>query len=610
MLDSSQMAAVCHGCGPCLTIAGPGSGKTTVLTNRILNLIREYNVPPEHILVITFTKDAARDMQKRFMTLESNSYAAVTFGTFHSIFLKILQKSYGYEKQNILTGEEKSEIIKESLKLIGYKSAEAKELCEALEKEVSFLKNTAIALNDFQSKTLEKEKFICFYKKYDALLRKMHLIDFDDMLLRTYELFLKDEKTLEEWREKYQFILIDEAQDMNNLQFDVIKLLSAPRNNIFAVGDDDQSIYGFRGANPRLMMEFSKSFENCTVIKLSTNYRSAKTIVNASSMLISHNKERFEKELKAFSKDEGKLSFFKCDTPKDEAIHAIKIIEDELASSEGAKIGVLFRNHIQSIHMEKLLMERGINFFVKDMSSSIFNHFIAKDICSFFRIALNQSSRTDFLRVINKPSRYVSRLAMDGEDVSIETIEKYYKDNYSVRDEVNRFRKCIEIIGRFTPFAAMNYIKKGMGYEIYLKNYAKEVGIEPEELFDIFDELMEFGKSYNSLNEFIMAITDYAEFEKNKKIQKSTEGIQVHLHTFHSSKGLEFDTVHILDVNDGITPSKKSIGSDALEEERRMFYVALTRAKEKLYLYSIKERHNEVLYPSPYLSEMLERASS
>ena len=610
MLDSSQMTAVRYGCGPCLTIAGPGSGKTTVLTNRILNLIQEYNVPPEHILVITFTKDAARDMQKRFMTLESNSFAAVTFGTFHSIFFKILQKSHGYEKQNILTGEKKTEIIKEALRKMNYKPAGTKELFDALEKEISFVKNTAIDINVYQSKTLEKDKFLYFFKNYNALLREMHLIDFDDMLLRTYELFLQDEKTLDEWREKYQFILIDEVQDMNNLQFEVIKLLAKPHNNIFAVGDDDQSIYGFRGANPKLMMKFKDQFEECSVIKLSTNYRCSKAIVEASAKLISHNNERFKKELVAFSKDAGKLGIIKCDSPRDEAQKAVKMIEDELADSEDLRIGVLFRNHIQSMHIEKLLMERGIDFFVKDMSSSIFNHFIAKDMCSFFRIALNLASRADFLRVINKPSRYISRLAMDGDEVSIESIERYYHDNLSVRDEVIRFRKSIELIGKFSSFAAMNYIRKGMGYEIYLKKYAKEAGIEPEELFDIFDELMEFGKAYISLDEYIMAISDFAEYEANKKIQKSTGGIQVFLHTFHSSKGLEFDTVHILDVNDGITPSRKSVGTDALEEERRMFYVALTRAKEKLYMYSIKERHNEVLYPSPYLSEMLESASS
>ncbi len=605
MLDQVQESCVHFGAGPCLVVAGPGSGKTTVLTNRVLNLITEYGIPPEHILVITFTKDAAKEMKKRFMFLCKNSYQAVVFGTFHSIFYQILRQTYHLSEDNILTGSRKLSILRRVLEEEKLLSNLDKDAILELDKGISYVTNMLLDPNGFDGTSLTPADFSKIYHRFDEEKRRRNLYDFDDMLVRTRELFESNPKALAFWQDRFPYVLVDEMQDMNELQFSVLRYLTEKHRNIFAVGDDDQSIYGFRGSDPSIMLHFPEIYEDVTRYYLSTNYRSNQEIVAAAANLISHNKNRFAKDIQANSKEEGKVRFHSCESPLEEASYIREAIEKQLSENSNASIAVLFRTHSQSVQLIGALAEKNISFSMKEGMPTIYSHFIMEDIISYLKIAIGIGERSDFLKILNRPNRHLGRDAIQ-ENPTFENWKEYYRgfpDEYEV---VSQFERSAQMMGRLSPVAAIHFLIHGVGYEDFLKGYCRERNMNYEELRNILATCLELSRDFARIKDFIRAVEEAASLPK-----KETDGTeQVSLYTYHGSKGLEFDTVYLLDVNEGITPSKRAETEEELEEERRMFYVAMTRAKRQLVLLSIKHRYNDELYPSRYLEELSSSASS
>ncbi len=598
MLDNNQLEAVNFYKGACLTLAGPGSGKTTVLVNRIKNLIDNYNVNPESILVITFTKDAALEMKSRFVASTVNDRAGlVSFGTFHSVFYNILRRESRIDSNSILQGQSLISFIKEAIISMEIKLDE--QLIEGLYKEFSFVNNTLTPIDIYEPAGFDKDEFRRIYRAYQDMKKEFKKIDFDDMLYLTFNLFRDNPMILKKWQERFEFFLIDEMQDMNDIQFDIIKMM-ARSNNIFAVGDDDQSIYGFRGANPLIMKKFPDVYNGCTKIILSKNYRSCAGLVRASSNLINHNEMRFNKNFIANSTCDGSIRTIGfCDSNM-EAEWISKEIISILNTYNNTSIGILYRNKNQNSNIINALSNKGIPFYVKDKVSNIYNHFIFKDIMSFIKISLGCSARGDFLRIYNKPNRYINRMALDKENVTFEDLISYYNDKPYMIRRIREMKQDIERIRILRPASSILYIRKKIGYDAYIEETARTKK-QYDSYMKVLDSILSLSKEFNSIKSFLDECNIRTTFQNN---DNNESGSRVYLYTFHASKGLEFDNVFILDANENITPSKKAESINDLEEERRMFYVAITRAKTNLTLCYINSRNNEKLYPSRFIEEM------
>lgn len=605
--NTSQVNAVDHFLGPMLVLAGPGSGKTTVITHRTQKLIREYGVDPKNILVITFTKAAAVQMQERFcLLMGQKGSGSVTFGTFHAVYFKILKYAYNYSASNILKEEMKYDIIREIINYLKMDISDEKEFISDIISEIGMVKGDMMDIDHYYSKNCSESYFKKIYEMYNEKLIRSNLIDFDDMLVMCYELLTKRPDILKLWQDKYKFILIDEFQDISKVQYEIIKLLAMPENNIFIVGDDDQSIYRFRGAKPEIMLNFKKDFENAKEVLLDVNYRSTGNIVRNSIALINHNKVRFSKKIK-YSKDEGDdIRLCPMDNQIEESKYIINQISELTKSGEEYKdIAILYRTNTNPRVLVEKLIEYNIPFRMKDSIPNLYEHFLAKNIISYIKIAMGDDSRKEYLSIINKPKRYISREAFSTPLVDLDDIRQFYEDKEYVVERIDRFVYDIMMLEKMTPFAAISYIRNGIGYDDYVKEYASYRRINERELFDVLDEISEGARGYKTYAEWFAHISQYTEELKRQVNKRNDETNSVELSTMHSAKGLEYNNVIILGVNEGTTPHKKAVLDSDIEEERRLFYVAMTRAKKKLYITYVKEKYGKKIKPSRFIKDIL-----
>lgn len=606
--SASQLEAIHHKDGPALILAGPGSGKTAVITERTRQLILEYGVNPSNILVITFTRAAAGEMRERFFRLMGGKQYPVTFGTFHAVFFTILKYAYHFHAGNIIREDVKYQYMREIVTHMGLEYEDENEFLSSLLGEIGMVKNAGIPLDNYYSANCPEGVFRKIYRTYDDKLRRNRLLDFDDMLVYTDELFRERKDILAAWQKKYRYILIDEFQDINKIQFDIMKMLALPENNLFVVGDDDQSIYRFRGAKPEIMLHFDKDYPNTKKIILEENYRSGAGIVDASLKLINCNKERFYKEIHAAQKTGGLVQFTLYENQREENK---KIIERILAHIQnGGKysdIAILFRANTQPRLLMEQLMDYNVPFSTRDNIPNLYEHWIAKDIFAYIRMAQGSRTRRDFLQVMNRPKRYISRENVDEDEVAFDVLYDIYKDKPWIAERVEKLEYDLKVIGRISPYAAINYIRQGVGYDDFCREYADYRRISEEDLFDKLDELQEGAKGYKTFDEWFVHIEEYTkELERQSEKQRENKN-SVLLATLHSAKGLEFQTVYIIDVNEGMMPYKKAVLEADIEEERRMFYVGMTRAKEKLYLSSVKNLNNHETEISRFIREMNEK---
>ncbi len=610
-LNDAQPEAVSHYTGPLLVLAGPGSGKTFVITMRVIYLIEHYGVNPENILVITFTNAAAREMEERFRKKGADaglSDARVTFSTFHSIFFRILRQAYGYTGNNILRPEQKQAFFREILMELDYEVEDEKEFSEKLQSEISMVKGEGISPEHYYPMNCPQDVFIKAYKAYEKRMINANLIDFDDMQLMCYELFTKRPDILAIWQKRFKYILVDEVQDTNMIQYKLTKMLALPENNLMMVGDDDQSIYRFRGARPEIMLSFSKDFPDGKQILLNINYRSGKRIVEMSGRLITNNTARYKKEIQA-SRDgeERAISFTVCEDAKtqNEAVFT-KVNELHKKGVPYTDMAVLFRTNIQPRSMAEFFMRLNLPFVMRDVMPNIYEHWIFRDIKAYLSISQGDMSRALFLQIINKPSRYISRESLKGEKVNFDNLRFHFKDKPYVVERIDKLEKDLAYIKNMKPFAAVHYIRHAIGYEEYIKDYAKYRNMKPDELLTLFDEIEESSKPYDTLAEWYEQIEHVKEeMQKNAAARNHEQKEGISMMTYHSSKGLEFKHVFLIDVNDGVTPYSKALTADELEEERRMFYVAFTRARDFVYISYVKKRFGKDVEPSRFIGELM-----
>lgn len=612
-LNTSQACAAGHKTGPMLVLAGPGSGKTKVITERTRYLILNGHVDPAKILVITFTKAAAREMKERFFKQMGNSFYPVTFGTFHAVFFGILKHAYGFQAKNIIREEQSFLLMREIIQKLQLEFEDEKEFIADLLSQISLVKNTGISLEHYYPQGCAKEVFTQVFSAYRQSMRKRHLIDFDDMLVYCYELLTQREDILKGWQQRFSYILIDEFQDINKLQFDTIRLLAEPQENLFVVGDDDQSIYRFRGAKPEIMLGFEKVYPNAKKVLLDVNYRSQGRIVESALALISHNTSRFEKAIKASRKPEAppEVGIF-----VDQLSQNKYVIEKILAYRKQGygygDVAVLFRTNTQPRLFMGQLMAYNIPFSSRDTVPNLFDHWIARDILAYIRLALGSRSRGDVLQVMNRPKRYIGRESLEEPKVAFDAWAEYFYDRgqHWVAERIEQLEADLRVLSRISPFAAVNYIRKAVGYEAYLTEYANYRHIKEEELTEVLDELQEGVKEFKTYEEWFAHMEQYAQELKRQQKQQIAGGDCVSLATLHSAKGLEYPIVFILDVNEGIMPYKKAVLQEELEEERRMFYVGMTRAKERLHLYCSGSVRGKKMEPSRFLEEIKKPAAS
>ncbi|HHT98003.1 MAG TPA: ATP-dependent helicase [Clostridiales bacterium] len=603
-LNKGQEEAIKHEEGPMLVLAGPGSGKTFVITERTRFLIDKCKIPEDEILVITFTKAAANEMKERFVEI-TKERTKVNYGTFHGVFFSILKHAFNYNASNIIREDVKKQFFKEVINKYKLEYEDEKEIMTSIQSEISLVKSHKIDLDNYYSINCANEVFRAIYDDYENKLRSNRLIDFDDMMIMTYDLFVKKEKYLSLWQDKFKYILIDEFQDINLIQYEIIKMLAKPENNIFIVGDDDQSIYRFRGAKPEIMKQFVKDYPESKTTLLDMNYRSNASIVEASLKLVKNNNERFSKKIYPIKNNRNNIDIQTFDSL---ALQNKSIVEKiRRYSGQGlmmSNIAILVRTNTGHHNLLYALLEYNIPFIMKDAMPNIYEHWIALDIRAYINIAMGDHSRSNYLRVINKPKRYISRDCFDSVSVDLEEIKKYYEEKNWMIERLDTLEYDLKQIKKMSPFAAITYIRRGIDYESYLQEYASMRKIKYDELIEVLDELQESSKSFATIMEWFEHIENYKkELADQKKKVKDLDAVSII--TMHGSKGLEFEVVFIADANEDIIPHKKAMLDADIEEERRLFYVAITRAKEYLHIYNSKERYNKELKPSRFIKEIL-----
>lgn len=567
-LNIEQQRAVNTVYGPVLVLAGPGSGKTHTLTERIRHMIEEVRISPGEILVITFSKKSAVEMQERFLRLTKGKCYKVYFGTFHAIFYSILKNSSLIDKGKVLSQKDKLKNVKRvfhNLKLSQKDDATYLEIID----NISAYKN-ADDKEQFITEKYDEEKgplFIKIYNEYIRLCHKDNMIDFDDMLYMCRDLLKSKAEIRKMYQGIYKYILIDEFQDINLVQYEVLEMLSGKNNNIFAVGDDDQSIYGFRGAKPELMKRFMNK-KGCEIIDMKNNYRSSKAVIESAHKLIIKNISRINKEQIPCKQnsDIGNVTIVTLGNAIKEAEYVCeKIIEIINDGETASNIAVIFRTERCIEVLKEKMNTSGILYTTNVSSDSFYESEWAKDIIAYLRAATNNRSVEVMGRIINKPERNLDRDDINSDLEKSENYEKLLKD--------------LKRISNMSSFAAVNYIFKGIGYEGYIYKRLSSKGYSNDKIKELLDGILDKAKLYENISEWLFYIDSVYEANNTANIES-----RVNLLTAHSSKGLEFNTVFIVGLQEGIFPHERALTKEDIEEERRLLYVAMTRAKTDLYV--------------------------
>ena len=604
--NEAQAQAIQHTDGPCLVLAGPGSGKTLTIVNRVKYLIEKQKVRPEEILVVTFTRFAAAEMKSRLCLVMGKRDLPVTVGTFHGIYYGILKWAYRMNQENILSETEKYQILRGVINKERMEIFDEEDFIQDIAAEIGKVKNNRIPLEEFVSEKCSADAFRNIYRNYEQHRKELKKIDFDDMLVLCYELFRSRPDVLAQWQKKFRYVLIDEFQDINRIQYDVIRMLAQPENNLFVVGDDDQAIYGFRGADSELMLGFGKDFPDAKQILLGMNYRSTANIVQNSLKLIENNVERYSKKLEANREGGSCLHIQEVKDPVEEAEYVLEEIQK--CKENGIKeeeIAILFRVHTDARAVVEAMVERKIPFQMKEHLPNIYEHFIAKDIMAYFRLATGKRRRQDFLQVMNRPKRYLGRDSVAGAKVSFEDMRKFYCDKDWMIDRIDQFEWDVKMLMKMAPYAAIQYIRKRIGYDDFLKEYAFTHQINRSDLNEVLAEIEEAAKAFSSVEEWFAHVEEYTETLKVKEKERNRPRPGVRLMTIHASKGLEFKQVFLIAANEGRIPYQKAKTDKEIEEERRLFYVAMTRAKDFLKICYVKIKNGKEVTPSRFVDELL-----
>ena len=607
---SQQVDAIKHFEGPALILAVPGSGKTTVLLNRILNLIKNHNIDSSEIISITFSKSQGIDMEKRFLAQNPEFRGKITFKTIHAFCYEIVRnymKLKNIKKTLIEGNNEFNRIL--ILKRVYYQKNYKKLSDEEINDFFSIYDYTKNKMYDFEG-YLRKNHFISnrslmlkLYNLYDEIKIQNNFMDFNDLLILANEYISTDKKLLKALKNRYKFFQIDEGQDTSTLQFEIIRKIVFPENNVFIVADDDQSIYSFRGASPENLLNFKNIYPNSKIFFMDKNFRSTKNIIKISNKIIQGNKIRYEKYSKHTTEENSQIMLFKV---KNSTIQARELVKRISEINPNETIGVLYRNNISSLYIADILKNNDIDFFVKENKFDFYSNRILNDVKNILLFSEDTTDLEVFKRIYFKLNAYIKK--------DFITKLKYKLYNQCVLeslldlDELNDFylnkftslRNDFKRLKRMKMEDKIDCILYELGYGDYLDNFNEFSNLNYNLIFDLIKYL---SKDLKTFDEFIEKLDNLKELLKNASSSKSNISIS----TIHSSKGLEYDNVFIIDLIDGEFPQKSVLNSfdeKLLEEERRLFYVAMTRARKRLFLYTIKERNNLPVEPSIFYNEL------
>ncbi len=619
-LSPSQERAVSHGEGPALVLAGPGSGKTLVLTERAARLLQS-GVPGEEILILSFTRASAEELRLRFCRKFPRTGRELCFGTLHSVFFSILRKRYGFGKRNILTEGERQRLLEEILRKDKRPFPEGEEFRRALLLSFSERKRreesgdwenrkkkgnpeeqggreTAAAL--YFGSSFSEEDFERLYRSYREAMEREQKLDFDDMILHTLSLLRRERESLSFWQRRFRYILLDEFQDISEAQYELLRLLGEPERNLFFVGDEDQSIYSFRGASPKIMQRFLSDYPDASRYLLPENYRARRELVRLSHRLIENNRLRFAKRLRAMLPGGGKGREYLFPDTEREYRFLSELLSKELSEGlPGSEIAVLYRTRLVLSSLIPFLLRRGIPFSLGERTEDPFSHLVTEDLSAYLRLSLRRGSRADLLRILNRPPRFLSGEALREEGSGLPELLSYYKEKPKARERIRELRTDLQRIAALPTEAALLYIRKKMGYEDWLLGKGQR---DPAPFSEILGMLSGRAEDFPEKEDFLRFLREGR--EELRSACRGKEGERIRLMSYHSAKGLEFEIVHLIDVVEGIVPSRRADGREGLEEERRCFYVALTRAKREVHIYVTKERYSRSVRPSRFLEEL------
>jgi DNA helicase II / ATP-dependent DNA helicase PcrA len=624
MLTKKQEAAVLHKDGPALVLAVPGAGKTTVLLARTANLIINHGINPANILSITFSKASAIDMRTRYNSIFSSiASIGANFSTIHSFAYELIRKYSVLKKINYTViedgnnGVSKREILKRCyLKHNGENVDE--DILEEIINSIGFVKNMILREEELSqySQEVEINNFVDIYKEYEEIKKENNYIDYDDMLTLCYEILQEDKDTLLRYRNLYKYIQIDEGQDTSKIQHKLLQLIAYPENNLFIVADDDQSIYSFRGAYPRFLMDFEKQYPETMKFYIEENFRCTKEIAEVANKFIKTNRVRFNKELFTNNEKGEPVTLVKLKSEKEQF--------DYLASefcniSIEGNSAILYRNNLSAILMADELSRRGISFFLRDYNKFFFKHVVTEDVKAFINLILDNSSLENLSRIYYRINSFISRdtiqcikeSALPGETIFSEAAEaKLSRLNETQRKNYTRLKMLVLELKKASPKAVITKMENELGYNRFIKDNAKALGYSYESLRIVLTNLKALAANCSTMIEFLKRIDELSEIMEQAKQKKQSAALT--LSTIHSSKGLEFSKVCIIDLIDNIIPTRGSIEKlelgkpDQLEEERRLMYVAMTRAKKNLTLILLKQKNEEAVIPSRFIDELLE----
>lgn len=607
---NEQIDAINHFKGPALVLAVPGSGKTTVILNRIINLIENHDVLQKNILSITFSKSQGLDMERRFLKSFPNLKGQITFKTIHAFCYEIVKNYMKIKniKKTLIEGDEK--INKSTLLKRYFFSMYEQKLLDDIIKDFfslyDFTKNKMIDFEDY----VRKNKFISnrllllkLYKAYESLKLEYNFIDFNDLLYLANKYISEDKNLLSSIKKRYKFFSVDEAQDTSMLQFEIIKKIVYPENNLFVVADDDQSIYSFRGAEPKNLLEFKKFYKDSKIFIMNHNFRSTKNIIEISNKLISKNKNRYQKNPICTCSDNSKIMLFRV---KNAHIQMRKLLELIKQLKKDESVGILYRNNISSIYVANYFLENDVDFFVKENGFDFYLNKILLDINNILQFSQDQTNLEVFKRIYFKLNAYIkkdfiSKLKYKSYDENIldalldlDDLNSFYLKKF------NALRNNFKMLKKLSMKYKIDFIVNELGYGEYLENYDEIQKLNSNLMIDI---LKYISSNLNSYDDFLQRLKDIK--EKLKDANKSSSNISIS--TIHSAKGLEYDHVFLLDLVDGEFPQKNilnAMDSSLLEEERRLFYVAMTRAKKTLTLFTIKTRNEKEVDTSIFYEEL------
>ncbi len=607
-LNTEQKKAVDVTFGPAVVLAGPGSGKTAVITERTIKLIREEGIPAGNILVVTFTRAAAEEMKRRVQKAAVNEEEKqVSFGTFHSIFFKILRFSLNLDGSAVVRESDALRFLASMARECGL-TADGNEVISEIRGEIAKVKSEGGLKTGYRPISCPGDMFGKLYAGYSDYLKKNRQVDFEDMLLMTERLFEERPEILDIWRDKFRFIMIDEFQDINRLQYKLIRMLAEPENNLFIVGDDDQAIYGFRGSDPKIMLGFEKDYPDAVKIVLNKNYRSQESILNAAGNLIGKNRDRFQKKITAMNKGGSGPDIRSFSTSRDENLGISELIGEYRAKGYAWKqMAIIYRTNRLAEQVASALAAAGIPFSLKGNFQSIYSHFAVQDVLSYIKLALGDRKRETILSVINRPKRFIPRDMFLSETFSFEGLKAATNGKGRLSETIDKLEYDLAYVKRGTPLSAIVYIRKGIGYDDHLRAYASQRGVREEEFLKVLDQMEEEAEGFKDFEGWFENITMLkSEFERRRDMETGEAKDAVTITTMHGAKGLEYDIVFLPDANEGITPYQKALTREEEEQERRMFYVAVTRAAQKLHVFSVRKLNGKDAAESRFIKEMLD----